>query len=219
MKRKRIAYMVAFASAALVVAGVAYAALPYSGTDGNTVEGCYSPGGNVKVLTAAEPTCPKGYTPIKWNVTGPQGMQGMQGIQGEQGPQGPEGPQGPAGTSATNPAYTNYGTGLRSIGEGLVGQVASLTLPAGSYTLMANAHVSRVDDTRFAQCTLIPGNVNSTVALFPLAAVGGIRLPIMGDVTAPSGTTVYVQCWGLDGPIQAAGAVIATRVSSITASE
>lgn len=219
MKRKRFAYTVAFASTALVVAGVAYAALPYAGADNNTIKGCYSTGGNLKVLTPAEPTCPKGYTPIEWNATGPQGLQGPQGPQGEQGPQGPEGPQGPAGTDATNPAYTNYGGGLRSIGEGLVGQVASLTLPPGNYTLMANAHVNRAGDTRFAQCTLIPGNVNSTVALFPLAAVGGIRLPIIGDVTAPNGTTVYVQCWGLDGPIEATGAVIATRVSSITPSE
>ena len=212
MKRKRIVYAVASASTALVV-GVAYAALPYAGADNNTIKGCYSPGGNLKVLTPAEPTCSKGYTPIEWNVTGPQGLQGPQGPQGEPGPQGPE---GPAGAAATNPAYTNYGDGLRSIGEGLVGQVASLTLPPGNYTLMANAHVNREGDTRFAQCTLIPGNVNSTVALFPLAAVGGIRLPIMGDVTAPSGTTVYVQCWGLDGPIAATGAVIATQVSSIT---
>jgi hypothetical protein len=219
MKRKRVAYTVALASAAMAVAGVAYAALPYSGANDKTVEACYSTGGNVKVLTPAEPTCPKGYTPIEWNVTGPQGLQGLQGPQGERGPQGPEGPQGPAGASATNPAYTNYGDGLRSIGEGLVGQVASLTLPPGSYTLMANAHVNGADDTRFAQCTLIPGNVNSTVALFPLADLVGIRLPIIGDVTAPNGTTVYVQCWGLDGPIQATGAVIATRVSSITASE
>ena len=62
MKRKRIAYTVALASAAIVVAGVADAAPPYSGANDNTVEACYSTGGNIKVLTPAEPTCPKGNT-------------------------------------------------------------------------------------------------------------------------------------------------------------
>jgi hypothetical protein len=101
MKRKRVAYTVALASAAMAVAGVAYAALPYSGANDKTVEACYSTGGNVKVLTPAEPTCPKGYTPIEWNVTGPLGLQGLQGP--------------PRGTGATGSGRT--AGSCRSIGD------------------------------------------------------------------------------------------------------
>lgn len=88
MRKRRLAYSVVFGCAALLVVGVAYAALPFSGANDNTISGCYSTGGNLKVLTPSEPTCPKGYTPIQWNVSGPQGLQG---------PQGPQGPPGPAG--------------------------------------------------------------------------------------------------------------------------
>jgi hypothetical protein len=74
-------------AAAAVGGGIAAAAgvtLPFSG-DGNTINGCYSSGGALKVLTPSEPTCPKGYAPIQWNQTGPQGPAGPQGATGPQG--------------------------------------------------------------------------------------------------------------------------------------
>lgn len=77
----------AAALAAAVGVGIASAAgvrLPFSG-DGNTINGCYSSGGALKVLTPNEPTCPKGYVPIQWNQTGPQGPAGSQGATGAQG--------------------------------------------------------------------------------------------------------------------------------------
>ena len=37
--------------------------LPFSG-DGNTINGCYSPGGQLMVLTPVQKTCPTGMTPI-----------------------------------------------------------------------------------------------------------------------------------------------------------
>jgi hypothetical protein len=52
--------------------------LPFSG-DGNTINGCYSSGGALKVLTPSAPTCPSGYVPIHWNVTGPKGDTGATG--------------------------------------------------------------------------------------------------------------------------------------------
>jgi len=112
-----------------VVAGTGIAAaagvvtLPFSG-DGNTINGCYSPGGQLKVLTAKQTTCPGGMTAIHWNVTGPQGAQGIQGPTGPQGIQGTTGPQGiqgatgatgapgiPGPKGATGPAGTNVAAG------------------------------------------------------------------------------------------------------------
>lgn len=84
-------------TAASIGCGLALAAgvtLPFTG-DGNTIAGCYSSGGALKVRTPEEPACPKGYATIEWNVTG---AQGAQGTTGPQGPQGPAGPPGPAAT-------------------------------------------------------------------------------------------------------------------------
>lgn len=96
MRKRRLAYSVVFGCAALLVVGVAYAALPFSGANDNTISGCYSTGGNLKVLTPSEPTCPKGYTPIQWNVSGPQGLQGPQGPQVPRARRGPQAPLGSA---------------------------------------------------------------------------------------------------------------------------
>jgi len=84
-KRRRLAAIgVVSAVVVAVSCGVALAAgftLPFSG-DGNTINGCYSSGGALKVLTPSAPTCPSGYVPIHWNVTGPKGDTGQQGIPG-----------------------------------------------------------------------------------------------------------------------------------------
>jgi hypothetical protein len=104
--------------------------LPFSG-DGNTINGCYSTGGALKVLTAAQPTCPDGYQPIHWNVTGPQGPAGPQGPVGPQGPagdpgtQGPAGPQGPPGLSGWTPR-----TIVHTLADG-DGEQATVGCPAG----------------------------------------------------------------------------------------
>jgi hypothetical protein len=90
--------------------GIATAAgvvtLPFS-SDGNTINGCYSPGGQLKVLTVHHASCPGGMTPIHWNVTGPQGVQGPQGIQGPQGPTGPAGTNVAAGQTCPSGQFVN----------------------------------------------------------------------------------------------------------------
>lgn len=102
---RKLGLIAAGVAAASIGCGLALAAgvtLPFTG-DGNTISGCYSSGGALKVRTPEEPTCPKGYAPLEWNVAGPQGAEGPQGPAGpagpagQQGPAGPAGPQGPAG--------------------------------------------------------------------------------------------------------------------------
>jgi Collagen triple helix repeat (20 copies) len=41
--------------------------------------------------------CPRNWSPLSWNVAGPQGPQGLSGLPGPQGPQGPQGLSGPPG--------------------------------------------------------------------------------------------------------------------------
>lgn len=113
-------------------AAVAFGALPFS-SDNTTINGCYSIGGSLKVLTPSEPICPKGYSPIQWNVTGPQGPQGVQGPSGLQGPAGPMGPEGPAGASEV--LFTGGGHVIDRTGPQVL---ASLTdMPEGNYHVSA----------------------------------------------------------------------------------
>ena len=42
--------------------------MPFSG-DGNTIDGCYSNVGALKLLTPSQPRCTDGMTPIHWNAT------------------------------------------------------------------------------------------------------------------------------------------------------
>lgn len=155
-RAKRLAVVAAVVVSLGAGTGIAAAAgvvtLPFSG-DGNTINGCYSPGGQLKVLTAKHSTCPGGMTPIQWNVTGPQGPQGPQGIPGPRGPQGiqgiqgatgPRGPQGiPGPQGATGPAGTNvaagkscpsseYVTGFSSSGDIICASIPTTTTSPGS---------------------------------------------------------------------------------------
>jgi hypothetical protein len=130
----------AFGAAGASAAVAAGVMLPFSG-DGNTINGCYSSGGALKVLTPAQPTCPEGFTPIHWNVTGPQGPQGPAGPQGNAGAVGPAGPAGPAGGVASvtlgESSDTGEGTATALAGcpDGDVatgGGIEGITMSSGS---------------------------------------------------------------------------------------
>ena len=206
--------------------GIAFAAIPDSN---GVIQGCYDHGGNLKVVDALPR--PKHWTPLPWNqqgiqgiqgvkgdqgIQGIQGIQGVQGIKGDQGIQGVKGDTGPAGVSA---AYTNYGGSLQDIGEGLTQTVSSVTLPVGSDTLMGTPYViSGSDDTRFGQCFFAPGDpyTHGTAALAYVANNNPARLLVLGDANVSSGSLIVsLRCTGLDGPIKAQGAIIATQVTSI----
>jgi hypothetical protein len=55
--------------------------------------------GNITKVSNTPKTCPKGTTPISWNMVGPQGVQGMPGTAGMKGDKGETGAQGLAGAS------------------------------------------------------------------------------------------------------------------------
>ena len=133
-----------------------------------------------------------------------------------------KGDKGDTGSSGLAAAYTNYGESLQDIGQGLTQTVSSVTLPTGAYTLMGTTYViSGSDDTRFGSCFFTPGPpyVNGTSALAYVANNNPARLLVLGDVTVASGSLIVnLRCSGVDGPIEALGAIIATQVGSITPS-
>ncbi len=211
---------------AFAVVGIGYAAIP----DGNTINGCYGKlSGVLRVIDTAKNQKCSSYleVPISWSQTGPQGIQGDKGEPGTPGipgAKGDKGDKGEPGASGLGAAYTNYGTEtLVEIGEGETKTVASVTLPTGSYTLMGTPYViSGSDDTRFGQCFFDPGPpyVNGTRALAYVANNNPARLLVLGDVTITSAALpVFLRCYGVDGPIKAIGAIIATKVGSIIPSE
>jgi hypothetical protein len=214
-RRKRLLFVGGLLAVVCVAARIGYAAIP----DGNVITSCYkNAGGSLRVIDVAETTdCKPGETKLVWGQQGPKGDKGDKGDQGQQGEKGDKGDTGPAGSA---PVFTNYGSGsLQDIAEGDVQTVASVTLPTGNYTLSATVAVIG-DGARFGQCVFDPTPpVNGTVALAEVHDVG-LRLPLIGDVSVTtSQLIVRVRCTGLDGDIKAAGALIATRVGTITPSE
>src|SRR4051812_28603 len=113
LAKKRKLALVAAVLVAVPTAGIAYAAIPSS--DG-VIQSCYDSGGNVKVVSALP--CPKGYTALAWNQTGPQGSTGPQGPKGDIGATGPAGPAGPQG--AVGPQGPKGDTGATGL-TGLTG--------------------------------------------------------------------------------------------------
>lgn len=194
--------------------------------------------------------CLSDETQLTWSQTGPQGLPGKDGVSitsspvaaGDvncplggskfvgvggvvtyacNGPKGDKGDQGEVGPAGSTTAYTNYGDGSHHLDTGTTQTVASLTLPAGTYTLSATASVARTDsDDTHAQCSLVSaGTLNANVALGSLEGVVAVRMPLIGDVTiANDNTSVFLRCVALDGPVTAGGDLIATRVGAITPS-
>ena len=151
------------AALALVAGGTAAGAAIADGPVSNgVIQGCYDSGGNVKVLIAGETTCPKGYTPLNWNQTGPQGPAGPTGATGAAGPTGPVGTAGPVG--ATGPAGPT----------GAAGTGAAVTSLASGDSNCPNGGAQVTDgsgDTAYA-CTGATGPTGATGDTGPQGATG-----------------------------------------------
>jgi hypothetical protein len=92
------------AAGGLVVAGIAYAAIPDSS---GVIHGCYSTKSGALRVIDSTAKCANGELALNWSQKGPKGDPGAAGPQGPAGPAGAQGPQGTAGpkgdTGATGP--------------------------------------------------------------------------------------------------------------------
>ena len=87
--------LISSVATALVVASLAYAAIP-DGT--GAYRGCYAKtGGALRVIDPAKEQCRSNEVLISWNAVGPAGPRGPQGDRGPAGPAGPAGAAGAAG--------------------------------------------------------------------------------------------------------------------------
>jgi hypothetical protein len=160
-------------------------------------------------LSSGDSNCPTGgsqFTAASNSVT--------YACNGAKGDKGDKGDTGAAGPSA---AYANYGDGFHTLAAGATQTVASVTVPAGSYTISGAVQAIGVDDGQFLQCGFIAtAAVNGRFAVLVFDSAE----PMLADVTVNSSSNaIFLRCNAQGGEIQAAGQMIATRVGSVTASE
>jgi hypothetical protein len=109
-------------SLAVAGGGGAWAAAAMGGVPdaAGVIHACYDTDGRLKPIALVDSstvkTCPRGWSPLAFNQTGPQGPQGLQGVTGATGAIGATGATGDAGaTGATGPAGSNGAAGSSGI--------------------------------------------------------------------------------------------------------
>ncbi len=167
-------------SAASVLAlGTGGIALAGGLAGGTQIRGCYQPGSNpatLKVLTSAKATCPKHYTSLNWNRTGPQG------------------PPGPAGLSTGDYAGSHTQTPLPGNSVAVTVLQAKPVTVAGSYYVTASITVG-VDAGDYAACLAGPGGLGDSLAeTGPAAATAFQVLSVTDVLTLTAGQTPSIAC-------------------------
>jgi Collagen triple helix repeat (20 copies) len=211
------------AAFAIVCTTGAWALIPSSN---GVIRGCYQNNtGALRLVDdlskcSSHPT--SGESPITWNQTGPQGLRGPQGPSGPIGPVGPrgvsgpegprgiaglqgepgvEGPQGPAGEASDAFFHSTGSTDARPFGS-IRTNVASVTVPAGKYIVLAHATFLNLTSESVAVDCLVhgsPGRDSRRITILQPASVrdfGNVSITAMVDTTAAG--WVLLQCVAVD---------------------
>lgn len=134
---------------------------------------------------------------FSWNEQGPEGPQGPQGIQGIQGVAGPAGATGADGAPGA-PGAAGVSE-VRQASNGLNAGPLSVSVPAGSYLVMASAGAQNTDtDRQIAVCSL-QGTVLTSQYLAgtsPDSEGDRENFAIMGTVVLAAPGTITIECGG-----------------------
>ncbi len=96
-KKEKLAFAVV-AALAMTSGGFAFGQSVNNVSSDQVIYACVTGvNGNITKVSNTPKTCPRGTSPISWNMVGPKGDQGLQGVQGEQGLRGATGPIGSLG--------------------------------------------------------------------------------------------------------------------------
>lgn len=141
--------------ASLALGGIAAAGAAMASSPSTQFTGCLKAGllTQVKIGTSPRRSCATGAKQVTWNQTGPPGAPGRKGAKGATGASGPQGPGFSMQTSDVDLADT-------------LTQVASLTLPAGSYVINADAwlqNTSPSESSSLGVCELVFGSATDEV--------------------------------------------------------
>ena len=203
--------------ATIVVACAAVAAAPSTASSQNAppaiIYACYVPTSGtvyrIKETDLRETCTSPHHVEFNWNQQGPVGPQGPQGIPGPTGATGAKGATGLTGaTGATGPAGPTGATGpagasgvgdLHQASNGLDAGPLSVSVPAGSYLVIATAHVKNGDgDRQIAACS-IQGAVIVSKYLSGASGSDGnweTTFPFNGTVTLAAPGTITIDCGG-----------------------
>jgi hypothetical protein len=135
-----------------------------------------------------------GESAVSWNQQGQPGVQGVQGVQGGSGVQGQKGDTGSTGPSDIYAVGPDNGVSLSTSGQT---EVASLTVPAGSYLIGASLWgIKSASGSTDLHCSLTDGGSvfwgDATTGLTDGAPRGSISLVGADTFSAPE--TIEVVC-------------------------
>lgn len=134
---------------------------------------------------------------------GPQGPTGATGPTGPAGPTGPTGPQGSAGANGVAHAWT--GSGSSGVINNTQVTLASVTVPAGSYLIFAEATLGSGDtSTQLGNCKLTTpdGDVDTYLVSFTgdFGNQNELVTPLQGTaLNVPDNSTFSVSCGTFNG--------------------
>jgi len=148
--------------------------------------------------------------------TGPQGAAGPQGPQGVAGPAGGTGPAGPAGVTNIYTVSQAAGVNIDINGEA----VASLSLPAGQYWVMATVNISSHNTVLTgAQCYMSGLSGSEAIVAMPPSGTSQYveqALSIQSAGSLFSTTSVTLYCSSSQGATAAQGYMTAIAATNIT---
>jgi hypothetical protein len=148
-------------------------------------------------------------------------LTGQTGPAGPAGPAGPKGASGPAGPPGPSHAYSAFNSSNAVVIGTSGATLDTLTVPAGSYIVMANTTVYNAATSDDVVCYLVAPNnaqIDLAYASFSATAGGNGQNPI--SLLAPLTTTggnVTIQCLSADdGTAAAYSRISAIKVGGLT---
>ncbi len=155
------------AAALLLVAAGGFAYAAIPGEDG-VINGCrHKLSGALRVIDS-EASCNSSEVPLDWNQSGPPG---------------------PSDAYAASNEYSHVG--------GADTTLASVDVPAGSYTIAAKTHLYNTAEDSFAICELRAGGAAVDDSINRLIAPANDQVvPFLGVATLPNGGTIALVCNG-----------------------
>lgn len=139
-KREKIVLAVAVALA-MTSSGLAFGSATTNSSSDQVIYACVTGvNGNIVKVSSTQKTCPRGTTPISWNMVGPKGDTGATGEKGQKGDQGEQGIPGDGGGVNSDPGGRNY----------LVSPDGQVSLPLVSVPLITSQPVVKIDGLYWA---------------------------------------------------------------------
>jgi hypothetical protein len=150
--------------------------------------------------------------------SGNHGNTGNTGLRGPTGNTGPQGPAGDTGGRRPSDAYNAESGGGSPIffpSDGSQVEVQQVSVPAGSYLLLANLQLLNDDTSSQHVFCLFPGEGDETTTVVPPAdadGAGTTQVALQHAVTLASPATLTVRCDSIDG-----GSQVLTSYDNLTA--